>query len=423
MADVLVKAAKENYSRFRPKKGLTLVELKRKMSNKTEFLWRNMIPAKMLTLLTAREGVGKSTTSLAIVKEVLETHSEGYVIWIASEGLTTTVSQATWLGLDNIDRFVIATNREGSFTFNFSQHSDLKRLQEILKDYEPVVLVVIDCLSAVSPFDDADQKTGKILYRLGGICEKAGAGCLVLHHENKGERTIKLDKVSGSTQITRAPRVVLRLDYIRGVSLKRKIEVIKSNLLEKIEPIEVVKTPTGIVFLEHSTVDHEETQRQKAEELLVSLFTYNKELPATTIYGEAEQAGITIDLLKKVKQSLGIRSQKIGTKWIWSWDISSYKEDVSLVPLEKRNSETLDNQGFQKADEGRIEGGMKGEREQGRQGRQERQERQGRIYQKDIPSSQNSSLSTLSEKESQDSYSLLNGNSSPSLETKEEFVL
>jgi len=318
---ILLKAAKQNYNRLKPRKGITLAELKRKMSDKVSFIWRDRLPAKMLTLLSAREGIGKTTTALAIAKEVLETHPESYVIWIAAEGIETTIQQANWLGLDYEDRFIIATNEEDGFSFNFAQFSNLKRLEAILNDYEPVILVVIDCLSAVSPFDDKDQQTGKLLYKLNDVCQKAGATCLVLHHDKKGQASTKLDKISGTTQILRAARLILKLEPVKGTSLKRKIIAVKSNLLQKIEPIELVKTSQGLIFYE-PTEEDEQTARDRCEEMLVELFTrHGGELPANFVYEQAEEHGISQETLKRVKASLGIKSEKRGKTWVWIWPL------------------------------------------------------------------------------------------------------
>lgn len=302
-------------------KSITIAELKQLLSAEIEFLWRKRLPARMLTLLSSREGLGKTTTALAICKEILSEHFGGYVVWIAAEGVETTISQAEWLRLDQEKRFVIALNRLGGFSFNFANQDDLVWLENILSNHDPVLLTVVDCLSAVSPFDDADQKTGKLLYTLNDICQRKKSAVLVLHHDKKGSAEKKIDKISGTTQILRAARLIFKLEPVPGSSLKRRLEVVKSNLITRIKPLELIKTPNSIIFYE-PTQEDEQTARDKAEEFLVALFSHNgPEIPATFVFQQAEYRGISAETLKRVKNGLGIFSKKVGKNWVWFWPL------------------------------------------------------------------------------------------------------
>ncbi len=61
-------------------------------------------------------------------------------------------------------------------------------------------------------------------------------------------------------------------------------------------------------------------KQDKARQLLVDLLTDNPEgVEVKQIRPEAAIRGISMRTMKEVKQSMGLKSEKHGTSWLWKW--------------------------------------------------------------------------------------------------------
>lgn len=61
-------------------------------------------------------------------------------------------------------------------------------------------------------------------------------------------------------------------------------------------------------------------KQDKARQLLVDLLTDNPEgVEVKQIRSEAAMKGISMQTMRRVKQSMGLESEKHGTSWLWKW--------------------------------------------------------------------------------------------------------
>ena len=61
-------------------------------------------------------------------------------------------------------------------------------------------------------------------------------------------------------------------------------------------------------------------KQDQARQLLVDLLTDNPEgVEVKRIRSEAVTRGISMRTMKEVKQSMGLKSEKRGTSWLWKW--------------------------------------------------------------------------------------------------------
>ena len=61
-------------------------------------------------------------------------------------------------------------------------------------------------------------------------------------------------------------------------------------------------------------------KQNKARQLLVDLLTDNPEgVEVKRISAEAAIKGISMQTMRRVKQSMGLESEKHGTSWLWKW--------------------------------------------------------------------------------------------------------
>lgn len=308
--------------------GRTVADLEKRFSAKVEYLWRQYLADGMPSMMNGREGDGKSTIALAIIIEILAATDAGMILWVASEGqINSTVKQAVELGLADKPRFVFAEKATGDFVFDFTKEYDIRAfaaLMDQLSQGGRVLLVVVDSIRGITPWGDEDSKIGKVMHRLNAIvCDRHGAALLYIDHHKKG-KTEKdnphhlLDKNSGSTSKTSAVRMVLSVLPVSRY--KRVIRVAKSNLGHQAGDLEVIKLNDRIVFKEPEEMD-DETVKERAEQLLVDLFSEQATWLAKDVYKEGEKKGIGSDSLKRAKNILRIQSFREGEAWFWKWSI------------------------------------------------------------------------------------------------------
>jgi len=300
--------------------GLSFDELEDEFSGDIEWLWRQHIPAALPSLISGREGSGKTSLCLQIAKETLESHSHGLVLWLATEGFVLdTVNKMRTHGLTD-NRFQIIRKSDRTFRFNLFQVRDLKEIDSYLSTLqEPILAVFVDSLSGAIAGDFTEAKTAVAMNNLHSIvCDKFKAACVWIHHQKKGHAENLLDKSAGSPQITAAVRMVLSI--VTKSAYVRTLKQAKTNLAP-VPELTIIKAGNEIKIIEQE--QSEENQTDKAEGFLLELFNENHKIPAREIYELGEEVGISSYPLKKAKARLGIQALKSGVEnaWFWAWNL------------------------------------------------------------------------------------------------------
>lgn len=302
-------------------------ELEEHFGTKVDFLFRQHIPAAMPAMVNGREGTGKTTICLGMSKEILDTHPEGFVVWVACEGQTfNTMIQAKEIGLSKHDRFRYAELEDHNYLFRFDNKIHLAKFDQLLKDLRregPILAVFVDSIRGMTAFGDNESEVGKVMNGLNAlVCDKHRAGLIYIDHWKKGSTGGShqlLDKVSGTTAKAAAVRVILSVQP--ASKLKRTLVEAKNNIGRPIPPLDVLK-PEGRIVFKESRQETEQTKKDQAEELLFDMFGSRTIIQVSEAYEKAERAGINVNTLKDVKEALGIESIKTGTTWAWKWVIS-----------------------------------------------------------------------------------------------------
>ncbi len=305
----------------------TCIELQTHFSRTIEYLWRSHIVRGMPVMVNAREGVGKSTICLGIAREIIEANPAGLVLWVACEGqLSNTLNQADEIGIFQSPRFRVAELAPGDYLFKFDRPDHLRkfsRLLERLSAESPVLAVFIDSIRGMTSYGDNDSEVGNVMMAVNGVvCDRHGAGLIYIDHWKKGKSEKDnphslLDKAVGSTAKTSAVRLVLSV--LPASKFKRVLKEAKNNLGKPAPELEVLKSGGRLVFHEAKRAT-EQSMKEKAEELLFDLFAERQRIPASEIAEEGEKRGVSFDVLKKVKDTLGVDSIKDAERWWWIWD-------------------------------------------------------------------------------------------------------
>jgi len=342
-------------------KGLTCDELEKQFSAEIHWLWRNHVPGAEPSMINAREGDGKTTVCLQIAKEVLDTHTEGLVVWVATEGaVKNTLAKMKTIGLTT-DRFLVAQKANGDFLFNFAYFRDVKDLDVFLGALETRVLAVfIDSLRGATRLDDNDSRIGKIMHQVNSVvCDKHNSALVYIHHFNKSGQGSLLDRSTGTTAASAAVRHILSIT--RKSKFVRRIQVAKSNIDDTLPELEAVKIK-GQIVIHEPELQSDESLAGKAEEFLLGLFAERQKITAREIYEAGEEQGLTGSILKKVKPNLGIESVRDCGRWFWVFPFSPHNL-CPLYPLDDKCLKSQETKGHKSRDtEGKNFKGHKGDK-------------------------------------------------------------
>jgi phage/plasmid primase-like uncharacterized protein/archaellum biogenesis ATPase FlaH len=300
-------------------KGLTMSDLQKKYSAEIEWIWRVHVPKGEPMIWSGREGSGKTTIALNCAQEILQAYPDHMVYWCATEGaVKNTLGKMKEIKID-AQRFMVLMKENGDFKFDFGNNYDLRLLSDAMDSAPlPVVAVYIDSIRGMTSMEDKDDRIGKLMHRLNAIvCDRHGASLQYLHHWNKSKSDDLLNKSTGSTAITAAVRHVLAV--VKHSKFARRIKVAKSNISEMCPELEVVKFGSRYAVRELANVS-EDTQVDRAENLITEMMADEREVSAVTVYQAAEAAGISESSVKKAKSNLNIKSVKKYGRWHWSWE-------------------------------------------------------------------------------------------------------
>ena len=196
-----------------------------------------------------------------------------------------------------------------------------------MESVSPVICVFIDSIRGMSRLDDNDPKNGDIIHAINSIvCDKHRAGLVYIDHHGKGAKSNLLDKAVGTTAKTSSVRGVLSVLPVS--KFKRIIKPAKTNISSMGGELEVLKVGNDIIIQEPK-VHSDETQKDKAEEFLINLFSQNSTMKARDVFSMGEDEGFSGTLLKVVKKELGIESTRENrdSPWKWVWPIYTDSND------------------------------------------------------------------------------------------------
>lgn len=295
-----------------------------------EFLWKKHILNKMPNLLYAEGGMGKTTLSLLICRDLLEEDKEAKVLWLPVENnLESTRIQMTPLNID-MDRFLILERTSGGYSTDFAKPADLAELAVIMAQYKPK-LVVIDSLGSMSSADINGQPIKDVMKNLQDIvCEQNKAALLYIHHENKGEGSPR-NKSMGSNMILAQVRMALRITSFGSQGI-RLITAEKFNLT-KPEPIQMIAKGKDFDIITAEETDPE--MAIDAKYIIQKMFSRNTCHKVGAVFGELREAGITVpqqvvfDIVKEFGLSI-TRDKK---------NVASYEASELLEDPDKETNE------------------------------------------------------------------------------------
>ncbi len=298
---------------------------------KEVFLWKRHILDRMPNLLYAEGGMGKTTLSLLICRDLLDENPDATILWIPAENnLESTRIQMAPLGID-LDRFLILERETGGYSVDFAKPNELMELSLLMQLHRPK-LVVIDSLGSMSTADINGQPIKDVMKNLQDIiCEQNKAALIYIHHENKGEGSPR-NKSMGSNMILAQVRMALRITAF-GANNGRLVTAEKFNLT-KPEPIQIVPKGKDFEVLDGAEVDPE--MEIDARYIIQKMFSKEERIRVGHVFGQLREANVHVhqDIVFKIVRELGIKNggkDKYGTSY--------YEVDQLLQDPDSTNEE------------------------------------------------------------------------------------
>ena len=184
--------------------------------------------------------------------------------------------------------------------------------------------------------NDPDIKL--LVKKLGALARDAQVAMLIVHHPRKlhlGEHDrLTLDRVRGHSGIVQFARVIWGLekpDPSRPDTVRCK--VIKSNLGKKPFPFGFEITEEGLTWIDAPEEIKEETQFDKAKDLLKTLLNGGPVL-STEIFDEAKGAGLSEATVKRAKTAMKIVAKRESNRWFWA--LPGHKNIEPYIPENKK---------------------------------------------------------------------------------------
>lgn len=184
------------------------------------WLWSNRMPCGAITLLTGREGIGKSTTSYDLISQITRGVLPGSH-YGNPKGVGIVATEDAWeevilprlvaagADVDRVFQFE-AVNPLGE-SIPLSVPADLPNLTAVCAEHD-IVLIVLDPLMSVIPSGidtHKDRDVRQALDPLAKFCANSGVAVLGLIHVNKSTGTDPLNSVMASRAFTAVARSVL----------------------------------------------------------------------------------------------------------------------------------------------------------------------------------------------------------------------
>jgi len=298
---------------------------------KISWLWEGWLPIGLISIIVGPPEVGKSALALMIALSITTgavfpdgviPEKTGLVVWYETENAEAiNHGRAQEWGIP-VDQILVPSKYQDPLSEVDLIDPEGWMLFETSVRTEGVLLVIIDSLGGAYTREN-NPKIKKLMKRLGKLARDAQVAMLIVHHPRKlqfgEETTITLDRVRGHSAISQFARTIWAIEKPDPIAENiARCKMIKSNLGKKPRPFGFEILNDGVIWIDAPQDPIVETQYDRAINLLKNLLSSGP-IPATEINDKAEEAGISIDTIRRAKKALNIKSIREGDRWLWSF--------------------------------------------------------------------------------------------------------
>lgn len=303
--------------------------------------WQRWLPLGFLTMCVADVGTGKSALALRLAGTFTLgwpwpdgtpfEGERGAVLWCETEAAQAlNLERARGWGLPLDQLLTPLPDPLADVQLDNPEH---RGLVEAIARRPDVRLIVVDSLRGAHRGDENDSAMFELVLWLASLARDTCKPILLAHHLRKRglqdgrDAPVTLDRVRGSTSIVQPVRIAWALDVPDPLRPDRKrLSVIKSNFGRFPDPIGLEIGDSGISFGAAPEPPRQETQLDKACDLLRALLRQHP-VPQADLQAEAEGAGISWGTMKRAKTRMGVVAKRDGREGRWYWALPARDDD------------------------------------------------------------------------------------------------
>lgn len=270
-------------------------ELQKRDGEATQtFIWKEHILDKMPNLLYAEGGMGKTTLSIMIVRDLLKADPTAKIIWIPAENnMVSTRIQMEAFDID-LSRFLVLERSAGGTSIDFADPNDFNEFGKLVAMYKPR-MVIIDSLGSMSSVDINSNAIRGVMKNVQDVvCEQNKASLLYIHHENKSELATARNKSMGSNMILAQVRMALRLT--EGSKPNSRILTGEKFNLNMPAPLEITSIAEGQYDITPAKLagDSDDAVNKQVAGVLQNIFSRDMRCSLSDVTKELEEEEIMI---------------------------------------------------------------------------------------------------------------------------------
>lgn len=310
------------------------------------WMWPEVLPKGQLVMLSAEEGVGKSTL----------------VAWIASNitqggawpnGGQAEAGKVIWYSAEESPDYVLAPR----FIANAARGSqillpkDITQLPSLCEAHPDVRLVVLDPITSyIKGNENSNSEVRASLEPLAEVAIKHGVTILGLSHFNKKVDLGMINRTIGSRAWSAVPRMTWAVTRPKdGADDERLLSCVKNNLgpkpkglmfaisgHEKFKSVGVVSWRSGRFDVDLDAKDSDEGSGRLIDECAEWLKEYLWEHGPTSsndVITEGEKKGYKRKMLFSAKQiaDVKVRRTGFGNNGGWTWSVEKIEQPASVA--------------------------------------------------------------------------------------------
>lgn len=333
--------------------GVTLTRASDITPEAIDWIWEGWLASGKLHLLAGAAGTGKTTIALAMAAAITQGRSwpDGtqapvgdVLIWTGEDDLADTLVPRLMAAGANLERVhIIDGVQKGAVKRPFDPANDMADLKEAIRQIGQIKLVIIDpILSATKGDSHKAAEVRRDLQPVVDLGREVGAAVLGVTHFAKGTGgRDPLERVIGSQAFGALARLVMVTAKPGDESASRRLVRAKSNIgpdgggfdydLEQVVIGEGLAAQTIrwgdaidggarklLAEVEATGGDGTRTALDEAIEFLDDLLA-DGPLPATEIFRQGKDAGLSEKTIRRAKMRLGIEKAKAGMRGGWVW--------------------------------------------------------------------------------------------------------